>query len=157
MKQHNNFTIKGKYRYKVINSLTGEIKRQSGEIENLIVLNDANGLFLLFSHLLGITTNPLAITSASIGTGDTAPDITDTGLETAVLENIPVALKSRNADDEIEFTFFVNSSDLANGDYKEFGVKCGTKLWARSIITPTFSKSDNEDFQCEYRFTGSTT
>jgi hypothetical protein len=154
---NNKFTIRGKYRYKVIDSLTGEIKRQSGEIENLIVLNDANGLYLLFSHLLGITTNSLEITSASIGTGDTAAAIADTDLETPVLEDIPVALKSRNDDDEIEFTFFINSSDLANGDYKEFGVKCGTKLWARSIITPTFTKSDNEDFQVEYTFTGSTT
>jgi len=157
MKNKDALKLKGKWRYKVIDSLTGKVKRKSDWIENLIVLNSGNGLYIVLSQLIGVTTTGIEITSASIGTDDTAPTIADTDLVTATLEDIPIALQSRVASDEVSLTIFINSSELANGDYKEFGLFCDDKLWARSIITPTFTKSDNEDFQVEYSISGSTT
>ena len=140
--------LKGSYTYKVFKD--GKLIRKSPVIENLIVLNQHNGLYIIMSRLLGIKTHDLEITSAEIGTGDTAPTIENTQLQTAVLTDIPIALKERISDSDIKFTFFINNKELANGDYKEFALRCGTQLFARSIIEPTFTKSEGEDFRLDY-------
>ena len=157
MKITNGIQLKGHYSYKVFDSKTGELKRQSGKIDNLIVLNATNGLYVVLDRLLGNTENDIVITSASIGTSSQAVSIGDEGLIEPVLENIPIALKSRISDGEISLTIFINDSELPNDTYNEFGVKVGNKLWARSIITPSFTKSTGEDIQIKYNFTGATT
>lgn len=148
------FTLKGKYTYSVYKD--GKLLRTSPVIENLIVLNnDPAGLYIILDRMLGINTHEIEITSAEIGTGEIAPAITDTDLGNMVLDDIPVALKSREADDEIKFVFFINNTELANGSYTEFGLRMGTQLFARSIISPTFTKAEGEDFRLDYSITAS--
>ena len=149
MKKTDKFKVKGSYTYTVYKD--GKVIRKSPEIENLVLLNNnPSGLYILMSHLLGTDTNGLEITGASIGTGTTTPTISDTSLETPVLTNIPIAQKAREADDEISFVFFVNDKELANEDYTEFGLEVGDYLFTRSLIEPTFTKSEGEDFRLDY-------
>ncbi len=145
----NNFNIKGSYKYKVLEK--GKVIYESPKIDNLIVINDnPSGLYILFSRMLGSKTHDIEITSAGIGTSTDAPAITDTDLKEAVLKNIPHAQRSRIADDEISLEYFISDSELADDTYNEFGLYCGNKLFARSIISPAFIKSSGQDFSLEY-------
>ena len=155
MKQ-DNLTLKGKFRYTKYRN--GEVVYVSPWIENLILQNDAPcGLYVILNRMLGITTHDIEITSAEIGTGSTAPAITDTSLVAMVLDGIPIATRSRDADDEITFVFFINDKELADGTYNEIGLRAGTQLFARALIDPSFTKSTGEDFRFDYTITASPT
>lgn len=143
-------TLKGKYRFRVYDSITGEHKRTTDWIENLIVSSDTHGLNLIVRQLLGTTTYPLAITQAKIGTGTTAPALTDTDLETTTLDGILKANQSISNNSCI-IEFFISDLDLTNGTYTEFGIFAGDQLFARSLISPTFTKSSNEDTSVDYQ------
>ena len=148
------FTLKGRFRYTKYKD--GKEVYQSPMIDNIVLKNNNPcGLFVVLNRMLGITTHDIKITSAEIGTGSTAPAKTDTSLVAMVLDDIPVALKNRISDSEIEFTFFVNSAELANGTYTEIGLRAGTQLFTRALIEPAFTKSDNEDFRFDYYITAS--
>lgn len=155
MKQ-DNLTLKGKFKYTKYRN--GEVVYVSPWIENLILQNsEPCGLYIILDRMLGITTHDIEITSAEIGTDDTAPAITDTALGTMVLDDIPIATRSRDADDEITFVFFINDEELADGTYNEIGLRAGTKLFTRALIDPSFTKSSGEDFRFDYTITASPT
>jgi len=147
----NNIKLKGRYKIKTYKN--NKLIRETNWIDNLIVSNENHGLYLILNGLLGNETYSLEITKAKIGDDDTAVQDSDTDLVNTVLDDIPVAVRSRKAVDEILITFFIPSGDLADGDYKEFGIFCTDQLFARSIITPTYTKSENEDTQIEYQIT----
>jgi hypothetical protein len=142
--------LKGQYVIKTYKAGTKELLRQSAPIKNLIVLNTNNGLYIIFSRLLNVLTYDLPITQAKIGDGTTPPAIAQTDLINTIVDGIPVALRSRVADDEIMITFFISDADLPNGTYKEFGIFCTDQLFARSLITPNYTKATGEDSQIEY-------
>ena len=160
IKLKNNFQLKGRYRFKTFKAGTKELIRETGWISNLIMMNattGGHGLYLVLNQLLGITTYGLEISQAKIGTSDQAPTINDTDLIVPVVSGIAVAQRQRIADDEIMITFFINDSELPNGDYKEFGIFCEAQLFARSLISPTYSKSSGEDSQIDYTLTAEPT
>jgi hypothetical protein len=122
------------------------IRRRSRVIENLIMLDQDTGLNLLMQHLLGDNTFPLEIDSAAIGTGTTAPADSDTSLETPVVTGIPRAIGELTDERTLYLEFFITNDELPNGEYTEFGLFCGTQLFARSLIeSPTYTKNDNQD------------
>lgn len=139
--------ITGKYKIKTYKQ--GELVRESSWIKNLIVANSDRGVSLIIERLSGATTYDLEITSASIGTGTNAPADSDTGLQTSVLANILVASLSKTTK-RLTLNFFISDAELTNGTYTEFGLFCGTRLFARSLITPSYTKSSGEDTTIEY-------
>jgi hypothetical protein len=121
-------------------------------IENLIVINGNHGLNIVCQHIIGDDTYPLEITQAKIGSGTTAAASTDTDLETIELAGIIRANQSYTGG-VATLQFFMPSDDLANDTYTEFGIFCGSQLFARSIISPSFTKSTNEDTGVDYTLT----
>ena len=149
MRFNSDFQLKGRFKYTKYRD--GEVVYESPMIENIILKNDNPcGLYVVLNRMLGITTHDIQITSAEIGTGNTTPTKADTSLVTMVLDDIPVATGSRLTDDEIQFVFFVNDKELANGTYKEIGLRAGTQLFTRALIDPEFTKSSGEDFRFDY-------
>ena len=149
--KNNKGILSGRYRFKTFKAGTKELIRQTDWIKNLIVSNDNNGLNLVLQELNAQTTYDLAITQAKIGTGDTAPVDGNTDLETptSTVGDILVATRVLTTDD-LTLGFFISDAQLPEGEYKEFGLFCGEQLFARSLISPTYTKSIGEDTTCEY-------
>lgn len=133
--------------------LGGWVKNISPVIENHIVLNSNHGLALIFQHFAGITTYPLELDLAAIGTGSTAPVDGDTALETPVLTGILRATLDVDLDN-IVTEWFITDDELANGTYNEFALYMGTQMFCRSIISPSHTKNSNEDTLIEYTVSG---
>lgn len=125
---------------------------QSDWINNLVMAGLSNGVGLVTKHLFGDTTYLLEITHASIGTGNTAPTVADTALQAQVLTDIPIRTKSSTVN-TLTFSFFVPSIDLPNGTYREFGLWSGTRLFARSLILPVYTKGTGQDAIITYEIT----
>jgi hypothetical protein len=130
-----------------------KVLRQWPWKSNLVVLNPNSGLNLFIKHILGDTTYPLEINQGKIGTGDTTPADANTDLETTFLDGIDVAVRTEDDDDEITISFFISDSELTEQEYKEFGVFCGSRLFARSLISPVFDKSVGEDVRIDWNLT----
>lgn len=139
----------GKFRFISYKPHTKEIIRVSPWSKNLIVSSLDTGVGLLMRRLTGDKTYDLEIDSAEIGTGTNAPADGDTNLQTPVLTGIQRSNQSFTAEQTV-LRFFIPDGDLANGSYTEFGLRCGTQLFARAIITPTFTKASAEDTVVEY-------
>lgn len=151
--QKSGFSFQGKYRIITTDSKTGKVLKTSPWIKNLIMLGTDTGVNILLQNLANITTYSPIITSAEIGTGTTAPTNSDTNLQTPVTTGILVASSSVSSG-SILLSFFIPSGSLANGTYNEFGLRCGTQLFARSIITPAYTKGSNQDTTIEYTING---
>ncbi len=138
--------LKGKYTIKKFKN--GKVISET-EHENLVVLNENSGLWIVLNQLL-LGTPSLEITHARIGTDDTPPVLANDSLGSAVAYDFPWARKARNTDEEIEFEFFLTDADLPDGEYHEFGLFCGERMFCRSLIEPSHTKSENEDTQILY-------
>lgn len=149
----NNIKAKGRFRIKTYKAGTKKLLRKTKWMPNLIAFNTNHGLNLVLQHLLGSTAISIEITSAKIGTGDTAPTDNDTDLETAVLSDIAVSNSTEESTGVLTIEFFMSDADLADGTYKEFGIFCDAQLFARALILPTYTKSSGEDSQVEYEIT----
>lgn len=144
--------IKGSYVIKKWCSITGKLLWQSKPIENLVVNGTGYGRNIIVNQLAGVTTYPIAINSASIGTGTNVPADSDTGLQTSVLSGILVS-DTVISSNMLTLTFYITDAQLANGTYREFGVFCTGRLFARSLITPVFTKGSNQNISVDYTFT----
>ena len=157
-----NCGISGKYRFKTYKSIDEgleeialeqrEVQRVSDWHHNLVVYSNNHGLGIIAQHLIGMTTYPLEITQLKIGTGTNAPNAANTDLQTVVTAGIPRALQSITPT-SVTIEFYVSSTDLPNGTYNELGIFCGDQLFARSLITPAYTKATNEDTGVEYIIT----
>ena len=144
--------VAGRYRFTTYKAGTKEVIRQTPWIKNKIVSSSGYGLNIIARILSGDTTYGLTITQAKIGDDNTPPTLADTGLGNAVLSNIPVANQSVS-NSVVTLLFFMADIDLPNGTYEEFGIFCTNQLFARSIISPAYTKASNEDTQAEYELT----
>lgn len=156
MKQKGGLKISGKYRIIKTDAITGKEISKSDWIKNLIMLDDAKGINLILRRLGNDLTYDCIVTSAEIGTGSTPPTDTDTDLETPELTGILPAYQSF-ATDGVTISFFIPSVDLPNDTYNEFCLRCGTQIFARSIISPGYVKGTNENTTVEYLIEGSNT
>lgn len=129
-----------------------EILWQGPAFSNLVVVSASHGLNLIAQRLIGLSQYDVKITQAKIGTGSTAPTDGDTDLEAMELDGIIVANQSHSLG-EAFLQFFISNQDLANGTYYEFGIFCGDQLFARSLISPSFTKATNEDVGIDYTIT----
>ena len=142
--------FEGSYVIKVWDKTTGDLIKEYAPIKNLVVSSPSGyGINLIMRSLGNDSTYPLPITSASIGTGTTAPTLADTDLQTAVLTGIVVADRVV-LDNAVIISFFINDGELANGTYKEFGIYSNGRLFARSLIDPVFVKGSNQNVSVDY-------
>jgi len=150
MLNSNNIGVSG--RYKITKSINGKVISQTDWIKNLVVSSDTFGLNLITRALTGNNTYPLEITQLKIGVGTNAPTSLDNDLQTPEVAGI---LKSNQsfANNVAELEFFISSEDLPNDDYTELGIFAGDQLFARSLIDPVYTKSDNEDTSILYQIT----
>jgi len=153
LKEKTNFNFKGKYRIITTDSITGKVLKTSPWIDNLIMLGTNTGVQLFINRLANILTYDVVLTSAEIGTGTTAPTNADTNLQTPTVTGILIA-NTVVSTGSVLFSFFIPSGSLANGTYNEFGLRCGTRLFARSIISPPYTKGTNQDTTIEYTING---
>lgn len=144
----NNATAKGLITLKTFDSKTGKLKRVQS-FPNIIVANTGHGINLIMRHLTGDDALSLAITQCKFGTGTTTPTINDTDLETPVVDSVPPANQSVSSTSGT-LEFFLSDLNLPNGTYTEFGIFMGNRLWARALISPSYTKSSNEDTSIEY-------
>lgn len=152
-KENCGFRISGMYRIITTDSITGEVLYTSPWIKNKIMLGTNTGVNLLLARLANVLTYDTIITSAEIGTGTTPPTNADTNLQTPTVTGITVASSSVSSG-SILLSFFIPSGSLSNGTYNEFGLRCGTRLFARSIISPAYTKGTNQDTTIEYTISG---
>lgn len=148
-----NFAFSGKYRIITTDATTGKVLKTSPWIKNLIMLGTNTGVNIILNRLANVLTYDNIITSAEIGTGTNTPAASDTNLQTPTVTGIGVASSSVSSG-SILLSFFIPSSSLSNGTYNEFGLRCGTQLFARSIITPAYTKGTNQDTTIEYTING---
>ncbi len=152
MKYKDTFNIKGQYIIRKYRD--GVLIWESPVIENMLMLTENRGLAIIFNRLLGVKTHDLEITSLSIGKDDTPPTDENEDLGDAIVEDIPYATRSRIGLDEIQLEYFISDNELPDDDYEEIGLFTGTgatkRLFARSIIEPTFTKSTGEDIALLY-------
>jgi len=151
IKLKDNCGIKGKFRFKTYKAGTKKVLRVSDWNENLVVLNEGSGMNLLAKRLIGETTYDLKITQAKIGDDNTAATDDDTDLGNTILDGIVVATATETGTSQITLEFFIADAELAEDDYEEFGIFCGNQLFARSVISPTHTKSVGEDTSVEYQ------
>jgi hypothetical protein len=143
----NNILIKGKFKIKTYNK--GILIRETDWIENLVMAGANNGLGVITKRMIGDFANDIEITTAEIGSGTTAPALSDTNLETPVVTGILRANQS-STPSVVTLEFFIASDGLSNGNYAEFGLRAGTQLFTRALIDPIYTKSANEDTSIEY-------
>lgn len=161
-------TIKGQYRISRYKSLPLPKERKlellrAGELDvallevspvihNTVPTATNHGLNIIAQRLAGTTTYDIQITQAKIGTGQTAPAVTDTDLVSASVSGILVADQAYSGT-TATITFFITDAELANGTYYEFGIFAGSQLFGRSLISPAYTKATNEDTRIDYTLT----
>jgi len=150
IKQKDKVSISGKYRFKIWDAKTGKLIRTTQWNKNLIVVNENSGLNIAVKNLLGNFTYNLEITKAKMGTGTATPNSNDTDLKNPVVDNIALANKNENSTSEVFLEFFISDAECPNGTYYEFGIFCGNRLFARSLISPALTKSTGQDITAEY-------
>ncbi len=130
-----------------------KLKKISPWIKNLIVSSEGYGLNIICRHLSGDDSIPLEISEMQIGSNSTAATSADTGLHTAVVTGISRASQTITGS-QVSLSFFASDLELPNGTYRELGIFCGNegsrRLFARSVISPEYTKSSAEDTTIEY-------
>jgi hypothetical protein len=136
---------------------TDIIKEVGPWFPNMVVANNNSGLHLIALSLIGSSPYDLNIRYAKIGTSTTPVTEGDTGLITpTTLTGITAILRANQTASfkQSVLTFYVTDQQLPNGTYNEFGIFVGPitdlRLFARSIITPAYTKGSLEDTSIEY-------
>lgn len=121
-------------------------------IPNQVLNTTDRGVQLLIQQMAGITTNPIAITTLSIGTSNTARTPTMTNLVAPVTTNIPFANRTAIGN-EWTGDFLILDAELPNGTYREVGVFMTGKMYASALISGGFTKVTGEDLLVSYKAT----
>ncbi|MBA4307002.1 MAG: hypothetical protein C0429_09735 [Sphingopyxis sp.] len=132
--------------FQILSLEKGEVVWQSPVMQNLVL----NAYWsLLVEHNTGSATTPLEITTLEIGTGDNVVTAANTALETLTLAGV-IPSKVTPAAKSIEMEFFITDAELADGTYREIGLRCGTVLATRALFTTPYVKATGRDTIIRY-------
>lgn len=152
-----NHGIVGKYKIITYKAGTKEILRQTPWQKNLIMLGTNTGKSLILQRLAGNNTYSLNITHLDIGTGSTAPAVSDTALTAAVARASTTVATIVGA--TLSLQFFLTDAELANGSYNEIGTfvdgsaGLGTgKIFNHALFGTTYVKATGEDTTIQVDF-----
>jgi hypothetical protein len=125
--------------------------RTAIECPNLIMDSPNYGLDLIIQRLIGMNTYSLNITFGEIGTGATAPALSDTAL-TSPTNRAAVGFQQDFGQTDAIVQFFFSDSQLANQAYNEFGTFIdGTttigsgQLFNHALLSPAYNKIAGQD------------
>lgn len=131
----------------------GKVLWKSEPMKNKVVTGSGGyGRNLIIRQLAGDTALPLEIDNVSIGDGTTPPADGDTDLESPLVEDVPVS-NSTGANNVLTVDVFMSDSTLPDDTYSEFGLFCGGQLFARILISPSYTKATGEDTIFTYTLT----
>ncbi len=129
---------------------------------NLIMQGSSTGKDLLVKWLLSYYNNSnlgLGVNYGAIGSGSTAPAVTDTQLQTEVAR-VLVTLGTETGYNAAQFQFFFADASLANGSYREFGTFVGGtasantgSIFNRALFASTYTKAAGTDTTVEVDIT----
>ncbi len=111
---------RGKITLREYKAGTKELLREIVQ-DNLIMQGNGTGKDLFIQRLIGTTTYTGIINYGGIGTGSTAPAVSDTQLAAEVIRVVP-STTSESGFNQATFQFFFPDANLANGTYNEFGM-----------------------------------
>lgn len=132
-----------------ITSLSNGWERSSAWYDNQVV--DA-GLAAIADALENGTA--IQIDSGEIGTGSTAVTAGDTDLETPSVTGITVESTSRSGA-VVTYSFYLTDAQLADGTYREFGLRIGSTLFSRVLFDIPYTKASGTDTRIDYVVTAS--
>lgn len=127
-----------------------------------MIMKAANvGLDVIIQRLLGTNTYSLNLTYGEIGTGVTAPAITDVALTTPVARaSLNNAVSQNIGNNQAQIQFFFPDNALTNSTYTEFGCFIdGTatlgsgQLFNHSLFTTPYTKSAGTDITVQVNIT----
>lgn len=130
----------------------GVLLRQSSPLPNKVVLGSGYGRDLILRQLSGDTTYALEIDSAAVGDDDTAATDADTALGSALVSGISITNMTITGE-VLNVDVFVADGNLADDTYQEFGIFCDSRLFARVVIDPAYTKVSGEDTLFSYSLT----
>jgi hypothetical protein len=125
--------------------------RTAVECPNLIMDSPNYGLDLIIQRLVGVNTYSLNILYGEIGTGATAPALSDMGLTTPT-NRAAVGFQQNYGSTDAIVQFFFSDSQLANETYSEFGTfidgntAIGSgQIFNHALLSPTYTKVAGQD------------
>ena len=124
--------------------------------DNLIMKAPSVGIDLIIQRLIGDTTYSLKINYGAIGTGSTAPAVTDTQLATESVRVLVTPNQQNVENSQAKLQFFFPDGSLSNGTYYEFGAFVdGTasansgKIFDRALFFTPYVKASGTDTTIE--------
>jgi hypothetical protein len=125
--------------------------RTAVECPNLIMDSPNYGLDLIIQRLVGMNAYSLNITFGEIGTGVTAPALSDMAL-TAPTNRAAVGFQQDYGQTDAIVQFFFSDSQLVNQAYNEFGTfidgssTIGSgQIFNHALLTPAYNKVSGQD------------
>jgi hypothetical protein len=125
--------------------------RTAVECSNLIMDGPNTGFDLIIQRLVGMNTYSLNILFGEIGTGNTTPALSDTGLTTPT-NRAAVGFQQDYGQTDAILQFFFSDSQLANQTYYEFGTFIdGTttlgsgQIFNHALLSPPYEKAAGTD------------
>ena len=122
---------------------------QSDWYDNLIV---DSGLELITKAIADGT--PIKVDSAEIGNSGTAVSASDTNLNSPILTGIIVE-SAVISGKQVTFSFFLTDNELADGVYREFGLRVGSTLFSHVLFKNPYTKATGVDTRIDYVVTSS--
>lgn len=131
----------------------GILQRHIGPIPNKVVSSSGGyGRNIIARQLIGDTTYPIEIDSVALGDGATAPADANTGLGNSLVSGLSIT-EATVSNNVVTIKVFAADIDLPDDTYSEFGLFCNGRLFARILITPSYTKETGEDTLFVYELT----
>jgi hypothetical protein len=145
-KLNDNFDFRGVLTIKKFKD--GKLISESGPFKNKVVSSSGYGRNIILRQLAGDITYAVEIDSASFGSGSTAAADGDTALETSVVSGVSITNMVVSGS-TLTVDVFVADGTLTNGTYREFGLFCNGRLFAR-VVHAAYTKASGEDTLFSY-------
>lgn len=130
----------------------GDLVRKIGPIANKVVSSSGYGRNIIARQLIGDTTYPIEIDTVALGDGVVAPADGDTGLGNSLVSGLTLT-EASVSNSVVTIKVFAADGDLPDDTYSEFGLFCTGRLFARILITPSYTKAAGEDTLFIYELT----
>lgn len=130
----------------------GERVSTVGPFPNKVVSSSGYGRNLIARRLAGDASLPIQIDSASVGDSNTAAADAQIDLVSPLVTDIPIT-DSTAVSDIVTVDVFAADANLPDDTYREFGLFCDGRLFARVVISPAYTKVAGEDTLFTYELT----
>lgn len=129
-----------------------EIRRTAPMPNKVVSGSGGYGRNIIARQLAGDTTYPIEIDSARVGDSSTAAADSDTDLGNVLVSGISIT-NMTVTNNVLQVDVFIADANLPDDTYREFGLYCNGRLFARIIIDPDYTKVSGEDTLFTYTTT----